>query len=136
MNHRRGQRWQTDLAISIAVEPSTTPIQARLQDLSHHGARVHLFGGGTKSGKTIAVWLPKMAEPIRALVIHRRGGTLGLLWIEHSPWVDHTLIGIMARAPRLKDGRQIGQEHPAYVPGLAIGFGMPRLLPCLSAQPG
>jgi hypothetical protein len=134
VNHRRGQRWQTDLVIRIAIDPLATPLQARLWDLSHHGALVHLHPGVAKPGKTIAVWLPKMDEPIRVLVIHRRGGTLGLLWIEHSPWVDHTLMCVVGQTLQLRDERRFAQVNPTYAANPAADAGLPWALPCRSTQ--
>jgi hypothetical protein len=80
------------------------------------------------------VWLPKMAEPIQALVLHRRGGTLGLLWIEHSPWVDHTLVSIVGQASLIRDNHRFGQDAPAHALNPAVGVGLPRALPYLLAQ--
>lgn len=124
MNHRRGQRWQTDLAIRIVVEQTPSLLQARLQDLSYHGARVWVHGCRVKPGKTIVVWLPKMDAPIRALVVHRRDDSLGLLWIEHSPWVEHTLLDILRQAPQSIDDPASVQHSPGLAPKTSVGFGV------------
>ena len=128
MNHRRGQRWQTDLVIRIAVDLTTTPLQVRLQDLSLHGARVRLCSLITKPGKTLAVWLQHGEEPIRALVIHRHGDSLGLLWIEHSPWVEHTLMNVVTQVQRPMDDSPIIPDIPNSAPKLAVSKGRPRTL--------
>jgi hypothetical protein len=127
VNHRRGQRWQTDLVIRIAVDHTITPVQVRLQDLSLHGARVRLCGI-IKPGKTIAVWLPHVEEPIRALVIHRHGDSLGLLWIEHSPWVEHTLMNVVSESQQPMDDSPIIPDTPNSAPKLAVSTGRPQTL--------
>jgi hypothetical protein len=126
MDHRRGHRWRTKLAIRITTDQTTSPRLAWLQDLSHHGARLRLCGGGSKLGKTITVWLPEREEPIRALMVHSRGDTLGLLWIEYSPWVDQLLARVIQQTSQPRDDRSIAQGTPAYASQLTVGFDLQR----------
>lgn len=132
MNHRRGQRWRTDLLIRITLEQMASPLQAQLQDLSYHGARVCLRDYSTKPGTSVKVWLPEMNKPIRALVVHRCDETLGLLWIEHSPWVEHTLMDILRRSPQPTDTPASVQRAPNSGPNWSVNFGLPQSLPTIT----
>jgi len=130
MNHRRGQRWRIELAIRIGVGETLTPHNAWLLDLSYHGARVRLHCNGVKAGEPIAVWLPKRAQPIRALVVHCHDDTLGLLWMEHSSRVEHLLTRIMPQ-PEAGEAQPGTRDTPAYGPKRTVGFGLPQTLPNL-----
>jgi hypothetical protein len=133
MDHRRGQRWQTKLAIRIAVDQAATLRYAWLLDLSYHGARLRLRGRGSKPDKTITVWLPDMYEPIRALVVNSDGDTLGLLWIEHSTRVEHLLTGVIQQLPKPRNDRRIADGTQVYAPIITVNFGLPRALPSVMA---
>lgn len=128
MDHRRGQRWPSELTIRITADQTTIPRQARLLDLSHHGACLRLPGGCGKAGETLSVWLPKREKPIRALVVHTQGDILGLLWIEYSPWVDQLLAHVIKQTRQPQGNRPITQGTPVYASQLTGGFDLPRTL--------
>jgi hypothetical protein len=130
VNHRRGQRWGTDLAIHFTVVDQT-PVSypAWLMDLSFHGARLRLRGDSIKPGKTLAVRLPQMQKPIRALVVHSQGEMLGLLWIEYSPWVEHLLRRILSQRPQAPGQEPTDQGPDDDAPKTTTDFELPRAFP-------
>lgn len=91
MNHRRGQRWLTELPIRISPREAATPLPAQLLEWSYHGAYIHLLDWVALPGEVIGVWLPDRDTPIQAVVVHAGNHEAGLLWIDRSAWQKYLL---------------------------------------------
>jgi hypothetical protein len=91
MNHRRGQRWETELPIRFRHQDAFSAQHALLLELSYHGARIRLFDWAVAPGEVIGVWLPGRGIPIQAMVVHVGDQGAGLLWIDRAAWMDYLL---------------------------------------------